>query len=121
MEGASAACASADGVLQPTIAVLVDKRVIFESRHHEEAKSTRRVMLLARMGSPTCRLQTGRPWLSLLRGRSLLQPSTSRCLQTRAGSLHLVIEVHDAGGRASRPTTCTSSLIFHEYTSLHPV
>src|SRR3954468_5817171 len=28
------------------------------------AKSTLRVMLLARIGSPTCRLQTGRPWLS---------------------------------------------------------
>src|SRR6266508_2963245 len=28
------------------------------------AKSTRRVMLLSRIGSPTCRLHTGRPWLS---------------------------------------------------------
>src|SRR5438093_5737299 len=28
------------------------------------AKSTRRVRLLSRMGSPTCRLHTGRPWLS---------------------------------------------------------
>jgi hypothetical protein len=28
------------------------------------AKSTRRVMLLARIGSPTCWLHTGRPWLS---------------------------------------------------------
>jgi hypothetical protein len=30
----------------------------------KRAKSTRRVRLLARTGSPTCRLQTGRPWLS---------------------------------------------------------
>ena len=28
------------------------------------AKSTRRVRLLSRIGSPTCRLHTGRPWLS---------------------------------------------------------
>jgi hypothetical protein len=28
------------------------------------AKSTRRVRLLSRMGSPTCRLHTGKPWLS---------------------------------------------------------
>ncbi len=29
----------------------------------KSAKSTRRVRLLARMGSPMCRLHTGRPWL----------------------------------------------------------
>ncbi len=30
----------------------------------KRAKSTRRVMLLSRMGSPTCLLHTGNPWLS---------------------------------------------------------
>ena len=38
--------------------------VVLEGLHREQGKSTRRVMLLSRTGSPTCWLHTGRPWLS---------------------------------------------------------
>jgi hypothetical protein len=51
------------------------------------AKSTRRVMLLARMGSPTCRLHTGRPWLSPLRARFRARRSTGYRWRTPAGTL----------------------------------
>ncbi|WP_420814371.1 TetR/AcrR family transcriptional regulator C-terminal domain-containing protein [Jiangella ureilytica] len=34
------------------------------------AKSTRRVRLLARTGSPTCRRHTGSPWAAAMRGRA---------------------------------------------------
>src|SRR3954468_18226554 len=83
----------------------------------KRAKSTRRVMLLARMESPTCRLQTGRPWLSpssrslplttvhlVLLANTRRPASRSPRVPSKPPpeSLHLVIEVHDAG-EASQP------------------
>ncbi len=57
-----AACASAEGVWQPTIAGASWTSSSFSrASTMNRAKSTRRVMLLSRMGSPTCRLHTGRP------------------------------------------------------------
>ena len=57
-----AACASAEGVLQPTIAGASCTSSSFSrAATMNKAKSTRRVMLLSRIGSPTCRLHTGRP------------------------------------------------------------
>ena len=62
---AGAACARADGVWRPTIAGASWMRPSFvKASTMNNAKSTRRVMLLFRMGSPTCLLQTGKPWLS---------------------------------------------------------
>jgi hypothetical protein len=56
------AWASADGVWRPTIAGASWTSSSFSRvSTMNSAKSTRRVMLLARMGSPTCRLHTGRP------------------------------------------------------------
>src|SRR5436309_10605290 len=61
----AAACASAEGVWRPTIAGASWTSSSFASASTmNRAKSTRRVLLLSRIGSPTCRLQTGRPWLS---------------------------------------------------------
>ena len=58
----AAACASADGVWQPTIAGASWTSSSSSSAcTMNRAKSTRRVMLLSRIGSPTCRLHTGRP------------------------------------------------------------
>ena len=59
------------------------------------AKSTRRVMLLARMGSPTCRLHTGRPWLSPS-SSSLARTTVHRVLlaNTRLAGFDLVVQVH---------------------------
>jgi len=61
----AAACASAEGVRQPTIAgdSWISSSFSRASPMNRE-KPTRRVILLLRMGSPTCRLHTGRPWLS---------------------------------------------------------
>jgi len=57
-----AACASAEGVWRPTIAGASWTSSSFSrAATMNRAKSTRRVMLLSRMGSPTCRLHTGRP------------------------------------------------------------
>lgn len=39
----------------------VDELVVLNDLHREQAKSTRRVLLLSRIGSPTCQLVTGRP------------------------------------------------------------
>jgi hypothetical protein len=41
----------------------VDEVVVLEGLDMKRAKSTRRVMVRG-MGSPTCRLHIGRPWLS---------------------------------------------------------
>ena len=114
---ASVACASAEGVWHPTIAGASWTSPSFpRAATMKRAKSTRRVMLLARIGSPTCRLQTGKSWLS---------PS-SRSLPLTTVHLVLLANTHRQAStwssrsttrarRASRPTTCTSSLIFHEY------
>src|SRR6185369_16847760 len=60
-----AVCASAEGVCRPTIAGASWTSSSFcRASTMNRAKSTRRVRLLLRMGSPTCRLHTGRPWLS---------------------------------------------------------
>src|SRR5215204_5529544 len=60
------------------------------------AKSTRRVRLLARMGSPTCRLHTGRPWLSPS-SRSLPRTRVQRVsLANTRRQAYLVVEVGEA-------------------------
>ena len=57
-----AACASAEGVWRPTIAGASWTSSSFSrASTMNRAKSTRRVRLLSRIGSPTCRLHTGRP------------------------------------------------------------
>ena len=57
-----AAWASADGVWQPTIAgVSCTSSSLSMASTMNRAKSTRRVRLLFRIGSPTWRLHTGRP------------------------------------------------------------
>ena len=82
------------------------------------AKSTRRVMLLSRIGSPTCRLQTGRPWLS---------PSSRSLPRTTVHRVSLANTRRQASTWSSRsakraslaigPAIFTSALSFHEYTS----
>jgi hypothetical protein len=60
------------------------------------AKSPRRVRLLLRMGSPTCRLHTGRPWLSPT-SRSCRARRSARVAGEHAPArLHLVVEVGEA-------------------------
>src|SRR6266496_3869339 len=57
-----AACASAEGVWRPTIAGASWTSSSFSrASTKNRAKSTRRGMLLSRMGSPTGWLHTGRP------------------------------------------------------------
>ena len=82
------------------------------------AKSTRRVLLLSRIGSPTCRLQTGRLWLSPS-SRSLPRRRSSVCRwRTSAGT-----PPHGRRGRRSEraarvgPTIVTSALSFQKNSS----
>jgi len=85
----------------------VDERIILKGFDHEKGIVTRRVMLLARMGSPTCRLHTGKPWLSPS-SRSLAahdRPAGWAGKYPPAG-FHLVIDIDEVGeppssGRAS--------------------
>ena len=83
---------------------LVDKRVVFESCHNEKSEVHAAGNVLARMGSPTCRLQTGRPSTLPLFEVAPSHNSPPRVACKHAPTrLHLVIEVHDAGD-ASKPT-----------------
>src|SRR5688572_10059651 len=66
------------------------------------AKSTRRVRLLSRMGSPTCRLHTGRPWLSPS-SRSLPHDCPPRVARKYSPArLHLVVEDREASEAGKR-------------------
>src|SRR6266540_3780734 len=82
------------------------------------AKSTRRVMLLSRIGSPTCRLHTGRPWLSPS-SRSLPRTTVQRVslAKTRLHASTWSLRSATRARRASGPPIFTSALSFHEYTS----
>ena len=82
------------------------------------AKSTRRVMLLSRIGSPTCRLHTGRPWLSPS-SRSLPRTTVHRVslANTRRHASTWSSRSAKRARRASGPKTFTIALSFHEYTS----
>src|SRR6266508_4264858 len=82
------------------------------------AKSTRRVMLLSRIGSPTCLLQTGRPWLSPS-SRSLPRTTVQRVslAKTRLHASTWSLRSAKRARRASGPPIFTSALSFHEYTS----
>src|SRR4051795_12521533 len=116
---ALAVWASADGVWQPTIAGASWTSSSFvRASTINRAKSTRRVMLLSRMGSPTCRLHTGRPWLSPS-SRSLPRTTVHRAslANTRRHASTWSSRSAKRARRASLPTTFTSALSFHEYTS----
>jgi hypothetical protein len=72
------------------------------------AKSTRRVRLLLRIGSPTRRLQTGRPFRPC--SRSLPRTRVQReSLANTPGGLDLVGDVHHAGYRAASCRVVASS------------
>ena len=97
----------------------VDKRVIFESRHHKEGK-VHAARDVARQDGVANVLTPD--WQTLALTFFEVAPSYNRpprvARKHAPASLHLVIQVHDAG-EASKPAgTCTSSLIFNEYTSL---
>jgi len=113
---ASAACAGADGVRQPTIAGASCISSSFSrAAAMNRAKSTRRVRLPARMGSPTCRPHTGRPWPG---------PSSSSLPRTTVHRVSLANTRRQAStwssrstARASlpsRPRTATFHLSLHE-------
>ena len=114
-----AACASAEGVLQPTIAGASWTSASFvRAATMNRAKSTRRVMLLARMGSPTCRLQTGRPWLSPS-SRPLPRTTVQR-VSVANTRRHASTWSSSSTRRTTRPsqrTICTSALNVREDTS----
>src|SRR5881227_2594370 len=75
------------------------------------AKSTRRVMLLSRMGSPTCRLHTGRPWLAPS-SRSLPRTTVHRMslANTRRHASTWSSRSAKRVSRASGPNTLTHRL-----------
>jgi len=94
------------GRLQPTIAGASWTSSSFSrAATMKRAKSTRRVMLLSRMGSPTCRLHTGRPWLPDTTPNRLRTAarSTTRLYCCRHG---LGQRPHDAGGGAGLELLC---------------
>lgn len=97
---ASAACASAEGVRQPTIAGASRTSSSFSrAATMNRAKSTRQVRLPARMGSPTCRLHPGRPWL---------WPSSSSLPRTTVHRVSLANTRRQASIWSSRSTARTS-------------
>ena len=109
----------AEGALQLTIAGASWIRSSFSRASTiKRAKSTRRVMLLLSMGSPTCRLQTGRPWLS---------PSSRALPRTTVHRVSLPKTLRHASTWSSRSTTrssrashadaLTKALKVHAYTS----
>ena len=111
--------ASAEGVRQPTIAGASWMSSSFSmATTMKRAKSTRRVMLLSRMGSPTCLLHTGRPWLS---------PSSRSLPRTIVQRVSLAnIRLHAStwssssatrSSRASQLAIFTSVIKVREYTS----
>ena len=81
---ASAAYASAEGVRQPMIAgASWISASLSRAATMNRAKSTRRVMLLARMGSPTCRSTREGPGFRPLRVRCRARRSTVSLANTR--------------------------------------
>src|SRR5512132_3729532 len=82
------------------------------------AKSMRRVRLLARTGSPTCWLHTGRPWLSPS-SRSLPRTTVQRVslANTRRHASTWSSRSAKRARRATGPKTLTIAFSFHGYTS----
>ena len=69
------------------------------------AKSTRRVMLLARMGSPTCRLHDGEALaLALLQVTPAHDGPARVAFKYPSARLHLVVEVGEANKTRERPS-----------------
>ena len=96
---------------------LVDEFVVLEGRHHEEgkvhaARDVTRKDGVAYLPAPHWQA-LALAFLEVAPAHDGPRVSLSNSRARRPGH-----RVHDARERASRPTTFTSSLIFHEYTSL---
>ena len=93
----AALCAIAEEVRHPKMAKASWINQSFSSAATmNRAKPTRRVRLLARMGSPICWLHTGGPWLSSLQDHCRARLSSGLVWQITVGGFHLVINFHGA-------------------------
>ena len=116
---ASLPCVSADGVWQPTIASASWIKSSFSiAATMIRAKSVRRVTLLARIGSPTCRLHPSRPWFSPS-SRSLPRTTVHResLAKTRRHASTWSSRSATPASHASPPPTFTSAFRSSEYLS----
>jgi predicted house-cleaning NTP pyrophosphatase (Maf/HAM1 superfamily) len=93
----------------------VDERVVVGAATMNSAKSTRRVRLLARIGSPTWRLHTGRPSLSPS-SRSLPRTTVQRVSLAKIRRQASTWSSRSAKrvSRAIQPKTFTRALNLHE-------
>src|SRR3954451_24781524 len=112
----AAASASAEGLWRPTIAgASCTRSSSSRASTMNRAKSTRRVMLLSRTGSPTWWLHTGRPWLSPS-SRSLPRTTVQRVslAKMRWAASTWASRSTTRARRPSRPAPLTSALSRHE-------